>query len=219
MQPDDGSRRYPMRTDEHAISPLRTVIRRLWPAEAHQLRDHLLRLDMDDRIKRFGCATSDEWAVRYCARFDWFRSVVLGFWVDGELRGVGELKPFGSEWPPVAEIAVTVEKAFTNRGVGSELLRRLITVARNRGIARLYMLCLPGNRQIQRIVRKFDAVLNFHDDRVEGEIELPWPDLATFANEILDEGWAFFCTLIGWRHRPTAFPWMKFAAPPDQVHA
>jgi GNAT superfamily N-acetyltransferase len=177
------------------------VLRKLWPYDAPQFRDHLLRLDPDDRACRFGHAVADEWIADYCEGTDWVRSITLGCWVEGVLRGVGELKMLDRAWPSMAEFALSVERAFDSGGIGSELLRRLVLVARNRGIARGYLLCLPENRRIQRIVRKLNPALAYHGDQIECELALELPTALTIGEEIYEDGCAAMQAMWDWHQR------------------
>ena len=137
---------------DRAPDPGGVVIRRLAAGERDRLLGHLLRLDAEDRRLRFGGHVGEEFLRAYCARLDEHPgSLALGCFVAGELRGVAELKPIGGAWPRAAELAVSVEAPFRGRGLGTELCRRLIVRARNRFVARLYMLCLADNRPVQRM--------------------------------------------------------------------
>ena len=114
-------------------------------------------------------------------------SIVLGGFVAGALRAVGELKPIGGAWPRAAELAVSVEQPFRGRGLGTELCRRLVVRARNRFVARVHMLCLLDNRPVQRIARGLGGALRFHPGEVEAELQPPWPDPLSALEEWLDE--------------------------------
>jgi GNAT superfamily N-acetyltransferase len=187
---------------DRASEPTGGVVRRLGRGERDRLLGHLLRLDAEDRRLRFGGHASDERVRAYCARLDWSRSVVLGCLVAGEPRGVGELKPVEGAWPPMAELAVSVEAPFRGRGIGTELCRRLVVRARNRFVARVHMLCLLDNRRVQRIARGLGGALTFHPGEAEAEIGLPWPDPASASEEWLDEAGA----LLGLGSLPYAGP-------------
>ena len=131
------------------------TFRRLAANEHEDLLRHLLRLGAEDRRLRFGGYVGEERLRAYCRRLDRHPgSLVLGCFIAGELRGVGELKPIKGTWPRAAELAVSVEAPFRGRGLGTELCRRLLVRARNRFITRLYMLCLSDNRPVQRMARK-----------------------------------------------------------------
>ena len=177
------------------------VFRKLWPQDAEAFGAHLLRLDPQQRSFRFGRAVADEWVARYAASTDWFRSVTLGCWIGGELRGAGELKALGRAWPPMAEAALSVERAFEGRGIGTALFQRGLVIARNRGIARVSMLCLPENLRIQRIVRKVQPKLVFSGDQIECQLGLAPPDALSIATEIYDEGCGLALSLWDWQRR------------------
>jgi GNAT superfamily N-acetyltransferase len=174
------------------------AIRRLRSVERHLIPDHLLRLDPEDRQLRFGGYLSEAHIGAYCDRLDWGRAVAVGYLVNGEVRGLGELKPMTAH--RAAEAALSVEKGFQNRGVGTELLRRLIVIARNRSIRWLHMLCLLENGKVLRMARKLGTKLTFDQGEVEGRLALPWPDHLTLLLELLDD----------------ASSMVAFLRPPDQ---
>lgn len=179
----------------------RWVFRKLWPQDADALAGHLLRLDPQQRAFRFGHAVADEWILGYCASTDWTRSVTLGCWIAGELRGVAELKILDRAWPARAEAAFSVEGAFEARGIGTELFHRGLLIARNRGIARAYMLCLPENQRVQQIVRKMQPSVSHGADQIECEIALDPPDALSLAAEFYDDGCALVLSLWDWPRR------------------
>ena len=144
------------------------VYRKLVPAEIGLFHEHLLRLTPEDRHCRFAGHVSDAVIAEYCSKVDWFRSVIIGCFVDGVLRGVAELR-FDAPRPGWrSELAVTVESAWQNLRIGTELLRRAITVCRNRAIRSIYMICLVENRRMQRIARRFEGELVFNRRRGGG---------------------------------------------------
>jgi len=175
------------------------VFRKLWPQDANALSAHLLRLAPEQRAFRFGHMVADEWIERYCASTDWFRSVTLGCWVAGELRGVMEFKILDDVWPRSAEAALSVERDFEARGIGTELLHRGLLIARNRGITRAYMLCLPENERVRRIVRDLRSSVSYGGDQIECEIALAPPDALSLAAEVCDDGCALVLSLWDWQ--------------------
>jgi GNAT superfamily N-acetyltransferase len=168
------------------------AIRRLWPTERAAMREHLLRLDRKDRELRFCHAASDAVIAAHCEGLDWLRATVLGAFVGGELRGVAELIRVEGGWPPAAELALSVEAAHQDRGIGSALLRHALVTARNRLIGRVYMVCLGENRKMQHLAHKFEASLAFREGQVEGEIFPPWPSHLSLIEEVAAEGQALF---------------------------
>ncbi len=145
-------------------------IRKIWPTESTKFRDHLLRLDKDSRRMRFAHGVSDSFIEDYAGRMDDMGSIVYGFFVDGDVRAAAELRKLGDSWTPEAEAAFSVETIFQDKGLGSELMGRVIRAARNRGVQRLYMSCLAENGKMQAIARKHEADLRFEYGEVIGEI-------------------------------------------------
>lgn len=149
------------------------AIRKLWLGETDAYRDHLLRLDPESRHRRFSGAVADEVVIRHAATATGVGVVVHGFFVGGHLRGAAELRPTSSLLKREAEVAFSIEKPWQSHGVGSELLRRTLLTARNRGITALHMNCLADNRRMQQLARKFDADLSFDFGSVVGEVDAP----------------------------------------------
>jgi len=84
-------RRPPIGPQPHrSMAPLatRSVIRSLWAGTRDRVRDHLLRLDAEDRMLRFGGYVSAAQIAAYCEQLDWGRVVVVGYITGGEVRGV-----------------------------------------------------------------------------------------------------------------------------------
>ena len=156
-------------------SPIDGVIRKIWVDRPGRYRDHLLRLDKESRRNRFGGAVSDEFIVNYTDLSLGLDAVMHGFFVDGTLRGVAELRPLGKEFAHEAEAAFSIEKPWQNHGVGSALLERTLLAARNRGIKLLHMACLANNQRMVELAKKFDAELTFDFGSVVGEVEAPHP--------------------------------------------
>lgn len=172
------------------------VIRKLWLGEAQDYRDHLLRLDAESRRNRFGLALADELIEAYVASPTWSGAVMHGFLVDGVLRGVAELKPFGVAFPTEAEAAFSVEKPWQSHGVGSALLARTLLAARNRGIRQVHMACLAGNARMQQLARKFAGQLSFDFGNVVGEVASPHPTPLSLLRELVADGHGFAAAML-----------------------
>jgi GNAT superfamily N-acetyltransferase len=149
------------------------TVRKLWIGEAELYRQHLLRLDAESRRNRFGGAVSDEFIRRYAEPSALIDAIIYGLFVDGVLRGAAELRLL--EHAGDAEAALSIERAWQSRGVGTALLERVLLAARNRQIERLHMLCLAENRRMQRLARKFGAELSFQSGGVVGEMKARHP--------------------------------------------
>lgn len=162
-------------------------IRKLWPTETAKFRDHLLRLDKESRRLRFAHGVSDSFIEDYASRMHEMGSLVYGFFLNGEVHAAAELRKLEATWGEEAEAAFSVEKAYQEQGIGTELMGRVIRAARNRGVQRLYMSCLAENNKMQRIARKHEAELRFEYGEVIGEIMPCEADyISVFAEEVED---------------------------------
>lgn len=161
------------------------IYRKLVAAEALRLRDHLLRLSPLDRHCRFAGHVSDAVIDSYCRRIPWLGTVVVGRFEDGVLRAAAECRWLGPAQLRSVEVAVTVEPEWQGQGIGTELVRRVVTVARNRGAASIFMLCLTDNRPMQAIARKLAGDLRFVDGEVEVRIAVPFATNASLMQEAL----------------------------------
>jgi GNAT superfamily N-acetyltransferase len=166
-------------------------IRKLWPADQAAFRDHLLRLDFETRRKRFAMAATDEFIERYAATCFQLDSIIHGYFCDGKLRGVGELRLLDVA-SKQAEAAFSVEADWQNAGIGSELMQHTLLTARNRGISKVYMNCLASNRSMQKMARAAGAELEFEAGEVVGLILPPHASPTSLAREVVwdTEGWA-----------------------------
>lgn len=61
--------------------------------------------------------------------------------------------------PDVAEFAITVLDDYQNKGLGTLLLRKLLTSAEQHGIRLLRGYTLPDNRAMLHLARKFNALV------------------------------------------------------------
>jgi GNAT superfamily N-acetyltransferase len=172
------------------------MIRKLWINEIELYRDHLLSLDGESRRNRFGGGVSDEFIRSYVGLSIGLDAVIHGFFVDGALRGAGELRPLGTGFAGEAEAAFSIEKPWQSHGVGTALLERTLLAARNRGFKLLHMACLAENRRMQQLARKFDAELTFDFGSVVGEVEAPQPTPLSLMRELVADGHGFATAML-----------------------
>ncbi len=177
------------------------VFRRLWPSEADKFRDHMLRLDKDSRRMRFAHAVADAFIEDYAGRMTEYGSVVYGYVVDGKVRAAAELRRLGDSWGEEAEAAFSVERAFQDHGIGTELMGRVVRAARNRSIKRLYMSCLAENSKMQSIARKHSADLRFEYGEVIGEIVPQTPDYFSMMAEAAEDRMGFMIAVLDLQSR------------------
>jgi GNAT superfamily N-acetyltransferase len=170
---------------EHA--PLAGSIRKLWPNEHDAFRDHLLRLSKDERRMRFAHSVSDVFIEDYASRMSENGSVVHAYVENGEIRAVAELRKLADSWGTEAEAAFSVEGDHQDKGLGTDLMGRVIRSARNRGVVKLYMSCLAENTKMQAIARKHEADLKFEYGEVIGEIVPEGPNYFSILAEAVED--------------------------------
>ena len=174
-----------------------TFYRKLWEPERPALLAHFLRLAPADRRLRF-CHQADDAEIHtYCARVRWSGATIIGGFVGGALRGVVELIFDPGRLPRDGEVALSVEGPYQDTGIGTELLRMALTAARNRHVRTVHLACLYENTRMQRLARKFDAVLTIDAGAVEGRIIHPWPSYRSLLEEATADGRALLRASFG----------------------
>ena len=98
------------------------------------------------------------------------------------LRGAAELRLL--EHPGEAEAALSIERGWQSRGVGSALFERVLLVARNRQIERLHVLCLAENWRMQQLALKFHAQLSFQSGGAIGKLKAARPTPISTVREL-----------------------------------
>ncbi len=171
-------------------------IRKLVPSQHAMVRDHLLSLDRNDRYLRFLGYVDDDLVIAHSETMFGQGAIVLGAFTDGGLCAVGELRRRGAPWSPVGEIAITVEQPFQSRGIGTEMLRRLVEIARNRWIIKLHCYCLLDNTRVQKMTRKLGGSLHTTNGTTEAYVTQAWPSYGSLLGEAFAEGDAL---LSAWR--------------------
>ncbi|MGH2882853.1 MAG: GNAT family N-acetyltransferase [Solirubrobacteraceae bacterium] len=151
------------------------VIRPLSPDDRELLRSGFERLSERSRYLRFQTPLtelSDE-QLSYLTAVDHHdHEALLALDPDSdEAIGVARFVRVGDS---VAECAIVVADDWQNKGLGSELLERLVERAREEGIERFTALVLAGNQDALRLLQRLgDTVWRSEGSQLELEIELP----------------------------------------------
>jgi GNAT superfamily N-acetyltransferase len=163
------------------------VYRKLLPAESRLYLSHLLRLAPEDRNSRFCGGLADAAVARYVDGIDWARTRAIGCFEGRDMVGAAELR-FDAGWPGLGEVGISIERAFQGRGIGAELTRRILTLARNRAVRDVAFHCLASNRRMQAIVRGLSGTVALDAGEAEGHLRLPWPSQVSLFQEAMDDG-------------------------------
>lgn len=186
--------------------------RRLEAADARHLRAHLLRLHPEDLRSRFMTTTPRQLVHRYVGAIDWRRSLLVGCFIGRSLRGLCELHPIAGRR---AEIAISVERRFQGRGIGTALMSKTLVLARNRGLTELELRCLVENQRMRRLVGKFDGETDIEAMEASSTIHAQPANAATYVTEMVEQAGALGTTLIRfWLTSPGAsWPGRCWATP------
>ena len=156
----------------------RADIRRLWHADMPAFRDHMLRLDSRSRHQRFGGGMSDDFIAHYAENCFGKGDLVFGAFVEGSLRGAGELRSSEAIWSEQApfqrhihaEAAFSVEHECRRRGIGERLFGRIVRAASNHGVETIEIVCQPDNVGMMRLASKFQAHFTFEENQFTGRL-------------------------------------------------
>ena len=145
--------------------------RTLWAFDRDDYADHLKRLPPEDRRSRFQYAITDAQIDDHVDRFIQGGGHVIGWFVDGGLRGAAEVMVFPDH--VTAEGAFEVEADWRGLGVGRELVNRALLWARNRGVRRLLIHTTRRNTAMPKAAKRNGASFEFDLADAEGLIEAP----------------------------------------------
>lgn len=153
------------------------MVRRLWLSDRQAVLDYFCRLDTETRANRFMGQVSEAGIRTYADKAMVARGVMFGAFVDGILRGLGELRPAGPGASsyflgPEAEAAFAVERAFRRKGLGAALFKRITQAARNRGVADLHVRCFARNGPMIRLAAGQGADLKRDGLEADGALHL-----------------------------------------------
>jgi GNAT superfamily N-acetyltransferase len=108
---------------------------------------------------------------------------LLAVTCDGEVAGHAGLFPTGREQ---CELLLAVEPHHQGSGVGTELLRCLMQVARDGGFDRLWLDVEAGNARARHLYHNFG--FQCHSPQARGEMKMVL-DLSSWPGEILVSAW------------------------------
>ena len=182
------------------------VTRKLSAAEIDLYEAHLMRLDRADRASRFHAGVTDDAIAHHCRKLRHATVWLFGTFIEGVLRAAAELHVEPQNWLEGAELALSVETPYQGQGLGKDLVRRALTVAQNRGLREVGMICLRDNHRIRRIATRFQSTLTLDTSDMTAGMTLPGPTPHSLWQEVLDDEAALaWATLAYWHQALGAF--------------
>jgi len=134
---------------------------------------HLRQLSGADLALRFSATMTEAALARYTDSLDFNRdSFVAARASNGELTGIAQVMPIGSDRGAAAEVAFSLAPAARGKGWGSRLMREAITVARTRGITRLIAQVCPQNTPMLAILRGAGMSITREDCEMVGTMTI-----------------------------------------------
>lgn len=159
----------------------RGAYRALWAFDTHDYESHLKRLTPEDRRSRFQFPITDAQIDEHVAHFLEGGGHVIGWYIDGELRGAAEVAIF--EDGKTAEAAFEVEGPWRGQGVGRELVNRALLWARNRGVETLLIHTTRQNTAMLRAAKRSGATFEFDLADADGFITAPHANWRSYLRE------------------------------------
>lgn len=173
------------------------LVKELSERDRRRVLRHLLALDSNDRLLRFGSMIPDEQIAVYVGKIDCSRDIVFGV-VNNvfQLVGMGHLAFASADGrksttkEQVAEFGVSVSKSARGQGVGTRLFQRAATHCRNTDVDTLYMQCLTSNQTMMHIARKAGMRIKREYGEADAHLELLPPSPGSVMAEALEEQFA-----------------------------
>ena len=165
------------------------MVAELTPRHRRALEKHFLALGVEDRWLRFGNALGDSAVCAYVSRIDLERDAVFGvFGDDLRLLGVAHLARSDAS----AELGVSVLAGSRGHGIGSALLARAHTHARNWGVRALYMHCLAENAAMMHLARAQGMDIVTESGEADAWLSLPPANASSHFGELFEQRVALF---------------------------
>lgn len=138
-------------------------LRAIQPSDKTALDEGFGQLSAESRRRRFLTAKSslsdkDLSYFTECDGVDHYAIVAIRTAsVDRAPEGVGVARIVRTDDDPAAaELAITIADSWQGRGVGRQLLERLLAAAAERGIQRICAMALTDNEKIRRLLEQYD---------------------------------------------------------------
>lgn len=165
-------------------------MRTLTASELPKYRDHLLRLDAEDRRLRFGFPIRDEAIQDHVRKIDMTKDRILAQ-VDDDLQIIAAAHIAAGAQGTV-ELAFSVDSGWRGKGLGTQLFERALLWARNRGIRHAVIYFLFDNHTMRHLARQVGMTIHIEAGEGEGRLELEPPTPLSYLRELATERLAMY---------------------------
>ena len=160
------------------------LVKQLSHREQPALIEHFLSLPPEDIYLRFGHVMNVAGRIDYVEKMDFEHDVVFGVYGDVlQLVGVAHLARSDN----AAEFGISVLRGSRGPGVGTALLARAITHARNLGLNNLFVHFVAENATIRHLAQKQGLACVTSGPDSKATVQLPAPNAGTVWGEWLDD--------------------------------
>jgi GNAT superfamily N-acetyltransferase len=171
---------------QQKLTRLWVPIRQLSERHRGRVLQHLLALNSDDRLLRFGQLASDEQISRYVAAMNFERDEIFGIF-GRSLRIVAMAHLALADELHEGELGVSVLPQARGRGLGGHLFDRATVQARNRGARTMVIHLARHNTAMLAIVKRAGAKVVFSGPDAIATLPLNCATWATQVGAALDQ--------------------------------
>lgn len=166
------------------------TVRRVLPHEYTKYLRHLMNLDADSRVLRFGYLIKDEVIETLCNGFEADPDHHVLFCIENsqlEFVAVGHIA-LGDHM----ELAFSVLKPYQGQGLGNSLIKRCIQWCRTHNVLEGEMVCLTHNRAIRHLCSKHSIHMTSCQGETLARIRLDPARADTYFEQAIDQNAAIF---------------------------
>ena len=159
--------------------------RLIFTYELEKYRQHLLSLDNESRVLRFGYPISNENINAFCDTIEKNPKEHTIFAIENaalEFVGIGHIVVVDEKM----ELAFSVLPEYQGQGIGNTLIRRCIQWCRTNNILQGCMVCLSKNYAMRHLCLKNGIHIHNEYGDLMGDIVLDSPTLSTYVSEGVD---------------------------------
>lgn len=162
-----------------------TAIERITKEE---LYEHLCLMDEEGRRWRFGYAASNDAIKIYTDGIpddDYIYGIRAS--ITSDIIVAAMHLAFDANHKS-AEMGISTLPESRRKGYAERLMRFSVDILRNRGISKLYSVCLPDNQPLLKLLQKLNITSIYKNDGdKEARISIPMAGIDSFLNEMRNE--------------------------------
>lgn len=153
-----------------------------------QLEAHLLKLDPESLICRFGFSATPATIKNYV---DSIPDDDLLFGIKANLTSediASAVHLSFSDNGKTAELGISTIPKFKRQGLGERVLRYSVDILRNRGVKQIYSICMPDNSPLMGLIRKLNITsITSSPGQREATINIPMAGIDSILNELRND--------------------------------